>query len=124
MGVYRDKTDLIQNIVVRDKTNYDSCLHYVWIPDSGNSTLNSIDHEIVSNLEIENAYNVLSSVSNYNQERVDNHSLNEIRKDDTGKITAYAFSRQSDRPTLGHKKDQVWLEKDEEDNWEMKTFLA
>ena len=72
MSVYGHKNNLIEEITVRDKTNYDGTIGEVWQPAADNKILNSVDHEIVSNEEVEAAYNLLLEWTDYSVKRVDN----------------------------------------------------
>ena len=124
MSVYGHKNNLIEEITVRDKTNYDGTIGEVWQPGADNKILNSGDHEIVSNEEGEAAYNLLLEWTDYSVKRGDNHYLYNITKNDEGEVIGYHFSRMSDRQTLGHKKDRVYLTQNEDGKWEFDELLA
>lgn len=108
MGVYGHKIDHLSQITVRDKTNYDGCINQLWHPKL-EASLSNENNEFVSNAEIETAYNLLQKVSGYSQERVEDHYLYSIEKNEHGTVIGYSFDRMSDRQTLGHKKDRVHL---------------
>lgn len=108
MGVYGHKVDHLSRITVRDKTNYDGCIHELWHPKP-EASLSNENNEFVSNAEIETAYNLLQKVSGYSQERTEYHYLYSIEKNEHGTVIGYSFDRMSDRQTLGHKKDRVHL---------------
>jgi hypothetical protein len=124
MSVYGHKSNLIEEITVRDKTDYDGTVGMVWQPKADEKILNSVDHEIVSNQEVEEAYNALLENTNYSEERAYNHYLYYITKNDAGEVIGYSFNRMSDRQTLGHKKDMVWLKQNEDGKWEFDEHLA
>ncbi len=123
MSVYGCKSNLIEEITVRDKTDYDRTIGEVWQPAADNKILNSVDHEIVSNEEVEAAYNLLLENTPYSEKRVDNHYLYRISKNDEGEVIGYRFNRMSDRQTLGHKKDTVYLDKNKDGKWEVDEYL-
>tara|TARA_Y100000356_G_C11026446_1_gene166201 strand:+ start:47 stop:421 length:375 start_codon:yes stop_codon:yes gene_type:complete len=124
MSVYGHKNNLIEEITVRDKTDYDGTVGMVWQPKADEKILNSVDHEIVSNEEVEVAYNLLLENTDYSEKRVDNHYLYNITKNDEGEVIGYHFNRMSDRQTLGHKKDRVYLIKNKDDKWKFDELLA
>ena len=124
MSVYGHKNNLIEEITVRDKTDYDGTVGMVWQPKADEKILNSVDHEIVSNEEVEAAYNLLLENTDYSEKRVDNHYLYNITKNDEGEVIGYHCNRMSDRQTLGHKKDRVYLIKNKDDEWKFDELLA